>query len=193
MSVDRLESAELYAIVDSAPDYPEPIVGWRAWRVATSPGPLRLASVMFDTVWSPRAALRATCLNYRRPRRCPWRLVPRDHSAPDPACTCGMYAAPRVGQALPYLGGSVGSRPAITRVIGRVSLWGSVLECEQGWRGACAYPLEIYVLSNTWFGSSWGPEQVATRLGVYGVPVEVVDSSAAARSLAEPDSDEWAL
>ena len=31
------------------------------------------------------------------------------------------------------------------RVLGRVSLWGDVVECAWGWRASFAYPAQIYV------------------------------------------------
>jgi hypothetical protein len=71
-------------------------------------------------------------------------------------------------------------------VLGRVSLWGKVVECKRGWRGERAYPASIYVPRLSAEGRlllarSPGPEAVALALGSYGVPVE----SVACESVAE--------
>ena len=56
-------------------------------------------------------------------------------------------------------------------MIGTVSLWGGVVECEHGWRAGFAYPREIFVPS-----LAPEPDETAARLGGYGVPVEVLDA-----------------
>jgi hypothetical protein len=121
------------------PDYVEPLEGWRAWRVGGEDGDLRLFSVIQETVWPLREELVAACLKRRmlaRLRR------GRGHDAPAEACACGIYAT-----SLERLGSYLPDRDdGRTRyVFGRVRLWGTVIECEQGWRGSCAYPSEILV------------------------------------------------
>ena len=56
-------------------------------------------------------------------------------------------------------------------MIGTVSLWGDVVECERGWRAAFAYPSRIFVP----LGVPGAAEQ-AEGLTDYGVPVELVDT-----------------
>jgi hypothetical protein len=57
------------------------------------------------------------------------------------------------------------------RVAGRVLLWGTVVECEHGWRASHAYPDRIYVQRGA-------DSPLLDRIGVagglasYGVPVE---------------------
>ena len=40
-----------------APDYAEPIVGWRAWLVVVRGGGVAAASVVYDALWLPRREL----------------------------------------------------------------------------------------------------------------------------------------
>lgn len=62
-----------------------------------------------------------------------------DHTAPEESCSCGVYASDSPLAAASFITGP--EQP----VIGRVSLWGTVVECEHGWRAACAYPAALYV------------------------------------------------
>jgi hypothetical protein len=132
------------------PDLPRAIVGWRVWRVDPS---YRLLSTLRDEVWEPGRSLAASCESR--------------HPAPDPACTCGVYAVRRPEQAQAYLVGR-NNPEAVHRVLGQVALWGCVVECEQGWRAERAYPARLWVPDC--------PEafEIAFGLGRYGVPVEVV-------------------
>src|SRR5262249_52494701 len=67
-------------------------------------------------------------------------------------------------------------------VFGQVSLWGRVVECEQGWRGQHAYPATVYVPTLAALrgryrqqeGPSQPAEAIAEALGAYGVPVELI-------------------
>jgi hypothetical protein len=57
--------------------------------------------------------------------------------------------------------------------VGRVSLWGTVCECERGWRASHAYPAQLYV-------PIAGIESVRAACIVddlrrYGVPVRALD------------------
>jgi hypothetical protein len=126
-----------------APDYAAPLVGWRVWRVAETRAGLRLLSVVYDDVWLPLRPAVASC--------------PRGHQAPEAACVCGLYAlADRAGAAR-YLVGR--NDPwVVGRVLGLVSLWGAVVECEHGWRAERAYPLRL-----------WASPKLAADLGSYGV------------------------
>jgi hypothetical protein len=61
-------------------------------------------------------------------------------------------------------------------VIGIVSLWGKVLEHEQGWRASHAYPRHLWLPILGPAGDripEW--ERIAVDLGDYGVPVEIVE------------------
>jgi hypothetical protein len=161
------------ALTSSAPDYIEPVVGWRAWLVSEVEGMPRLDGVVFHRPWEPGRPLVAECLQFRgRPLR-PWRRRAPDHGAPGLECRCGIYAATEAGQALRYARPGWLPEPVrrrtLLRVFGRVSLWGRVVECEQGWRASHAYPQRLLVPAR---GAA--SEEIAGALEVYGVPVELV-------------------
>jgi hypothetical protein len=161
----------------AAPDYAAPIVGWRGWLVVEAGGALRLCSIVYHTPWPPRQELVASCRGGEH-RLSP--ELPAEHSAPEAACRCGIYACESAAAATPFLAGA--RRPArqtLGFVLGRVSLWGKVVECQRGWRGERAYPASIYVPRLSAKGRLLlarrpGPEAVALALGSYGVRVESV-------------------
>ena len=156
-----------------APDFCEPITGWRVWLLGTEEGRLRLQSVVFQTSWPAGEELPAVCL-HRRPRFLPWRRVREPHAIPSPACACGVYAT-TLDLALRYL--EYGrSETSVERVIGLVSLWGSVIECERGWRGSYAYPAQLFVpVPRAGKRGIVDAEAAALQLADYGVPVELID------------------
>lgn len=115
--------------------------------------------------------------------------VPEEHVAPHASCTCGIYAAHRPDQCAGY--GKY--------VVGRVSLWGSVVPGDKGWRAELAYPAELFVLKqpmpehrssmSMWLSFSMTPEEtkpssdVIGALEAYGVPVHHVENLAQAKKL----------
>jgi hypothetical protein len=148
-------------VSDVAPDYVEPFTGWRVWRVVPGAGAPALGSVVKPTVWPRREPLVAACLH----RSLLPRFRRRTHDAPEAACECGIYATEldRLG---PYV------EDVVVCVIGRVALWGTVVECERGSRASHAYPLELFV-----------PQETAASAGAlaeYDVPVRLLDVPAAA-------------
>jgi hypothetical protein len=109
------------------------------------------------------------------------------HAAPDEGCRCGIYAAATATQAAASL--TVPARPReeiIHHVIGRVSLWGTVVACERGWRAECAYPASLAVpallpqtpkrriLHRRRRSRGRLAAEIASALRAYGVPVELV-------------------
>jgi hypothetical protein len=134
------------ALVDEplpAPDLASAIEAWRVWRVALVDGRAVLMSVFRDVAWPYAEPLEATCL----PRA--WflpRVVWRRHceEAPGERCRCGIYAA-GLESIDPYLVELAHRRPHVGCVVGRVSLWGTVVACEHGFRASLAYPLRLYV------------------------------------------------
>jgi hypothetical protein len=153
--------------MNEAPDFAEPFEVWRVWTVVLRNGEYSLGSVVQRALWPAGEALEAECLRrrgiIRRLRR------NRPHDAPDAACECGIYGAglARVGQYVaesPFRG--------VSRVLGRVALWGTVVECERGFRASYAYPTRIYVPVDA--GDPWriSWRDVAVGLWRYGVPVE---------------------
>jgi hypothetical protein len=65
----------------------------------------------------------------------------------------------------------------VARVLGQVALWGTVVECERGFRASRAYPVRIYVPADTGATGSVDWEDVSFDLARYGVPVELLASS----------------
>jgi len=167
-----------------APDYVEPIVGWRLWHVVERQGALRLLSPLYRTLWTPRQEMVAACRRGVESLGLSIRPgVPR-HSPPHGRCNCGIYASRTPGHAAAYLSRLFRQREDILhRVIGHVSLWGTVVECERGWRASHAYPARICVPAPQRRGLPFltgprpalPPEQIALALADYGVPVEIVD------------------
>ena len=163
--------------MSGAPDYPEPVVAWRVWFAREDQGRTRLRSLFHDLSWPVREPLAAECLR----RRLPFRRG--DHSAPAASCHCGIYAASleRVGSYLDP-GWLRGRREP---VVGRVSLWGRVVECEQGWRASLAYPERLYVPLLDARGDESRAARVALDLTDYGVPVELLEVDLAGDIIAE--------
>ena len=167
--------------MSAAPDYIEPTVGWRVWRVADAGSGARLLSVAYDVPWPPRSELVAECfrrprvrLRLRRARAC-------DHAAPRERCTCGIYAAGRPEGLAHYLdddGWEQHTRwPLVHRVIGRVFLCGQVIECEHGFRASHAYPAHLYLPRRDGHDRPLRRlNKIASALGEYGVPVEFLDA-----------------
>jgi len=172
-----------------APDTLVPFVGWRVWDVVELDDTLRLCSLSFWTIWLPG---RETCAVCRRALVDLHRAGIVDHPAPHPLCTCGVYAASRASHVLAYARQFRRRSDSVHRVVGRVRLWGSVVECEGGWRGELAYPAALFVptgRARAWRSGRIAPpgrpaEEVARGLSEYGVPVEIVDC-ATDRELAE--------
>jgi hypothetical protein len=149
------------------PDLPSPIVAWRIWRVGSVKGRYRLVSMFKWSAWQPEQPLAAECL------RTPWlidRLLRRrPHGAPDPQCECGIY-----GAELALLDTCLSAADAhreLGMVVGEVSLWGTVIECEHGYRGSLAYPRRIYIPTDSAGGR---PDDLAEGLSAYRVPVELL-------------------
>ena len=79
-------------------------------------------------MWEPGRPLAAAC--------------PHGHPAPALECACGIYATRKPEAALVYLTGR--DEPGVVgRVLGRVALWGLVVEGEHGWRAELAYPAAL--------------------------------------------------
>lgn len=154
-----------------APDYLEPTIGWRSWLVVDDRGEPRLRSLGRAHVWAPRCELVASC------------MLDRHHHAPVEQCTCGIYAARELGLAAGYMT-SFFRGGCRQRVIGRVSLWGSVVECDEGWRASHAYSERIYVPAGDTDGEVL-PEasDLTSALSVYGVPIHLIDNDLSGQSL----------
>lgn len=152
----------------SAPDYAEPIIGWRMWYAIPVGKTTFLESVIHRTKWPRHYPLVASCRCLRVPI---WPFNRRErHDAPAPGCRCGIHAAP-LPVVRAYLPEQLGFTDLVP-VVGRVSLWGIVHEHEHGWRASLAYPERLYVPA-----SDLGPAratQVMSGLAEYGIPVYAV-------------------
>ena len=163
----------------TSPDYCEPVVAWRVWHVVEEEGLPYLSSVYHQSLWPHRRALQADCrrtriplLSFRRPM----------HHAPAERCRCGIHAgfADGARDHLP----NILLRPSAHPVIGRVSLWGDVVECERGWRASRAYPEQLYVPRLT--PDDTACDAIARALAAYyGVPTEVLGEAAASDAVEE--------
>jgi hypothetical protein len=164
-----------------APDYVEPISAWRAWLVVADEDEIRLSSVVYPTVWPPRSELAADCRRrvFSFPRI--WQKEPSGHSAPAARCLCGIHGAREADRAAGYVANDLWRDeplrwPILHRAIGRVALWGTVVECEDGWRASRAYPKRIYLPQQGHGDDARArPRELAAALSSYGVPVEVID------------------
>jgi hypothetical protein len=172
-------------VAAAAPDYAAPIVGWRFWQVVERGAVLRLRSPLYPVMWPVRRELVAVC----RPRTAAAASLYWErrfgHRPPDERCGCGIYAGRSPAQAAAYM--SRFFKPCgqiVHRVIGTVSLWGTVVECEQGWRASFAYPGRLYVpvpqrrrflRLGRLKRPVLSPEEIALGLADYGVSVEVVE------------------
>ncbi len=152
-----------------APDYAAPVNGWRTWLVDDSRPEARLMSVVRQADWpvgEPTAAA------------CPW--VGFAHPPPGPGCRCGIYAARNVAEAAFYA--DLPSRSDVPLAIGLVSLWGSVVEAEEGWRASSAYPSVLYVPMRR-AAERERCEDIVWDLTAYGVPTTLLDCTE--RTIAE--------
>lgn len=122
----------------------EPMVGWRGWHVVADGPSHRLVSWWLNTEWLPRERTESVCDEHGP-------LPDRDHD-------CGIHAFMHRDEALAYIGQKVPfvGYPFVRQVegrvcvaIGRVSLWGRVVEHERGYRGQYAYPYDIFLIDGT--------------------------------------------
>ena len=111
------------------------VVAWRAWNISQDG---LLSSVTMRTIWKPTEVMRACCM---------------DNSCgghDDRQDMCGLWA--------------MKERPDFGAVIGRVALWGEVIEHEKGYRAEYAYPISLLNLP-------FLPDPTPFA-DAYGIPVE---------------------
>jgi hypothetical protein len=157
--------------VNVAPDFVEPVIGWRAWHAADDGLRARLSSVVYKTTWPARWPLVAEC---RRSKIPVWPFNRNAHDeAPHTGCACGIHAATMI-TVRSYLPNHLSMADTVP-VIGRVRLWGVVHEYDRGWRASHAYPECLYLPI-----VELDPERAARLvddLGVYGVPVRAIGAA----------------
>lgn len=106
----------------------EPIVAWRAWALTgrrDGTGLLLRPVAKRARTWKPMEIVEASCRTSR------W------HEAPDPACTCGLHGTHGI---------ELLRRTKSPAVLGRVALWGRVIEHEHGYRARYAYPQRVRLI-----------------------------------------------
>ena len=142
----------------------EAVVAWRFWRLdASDEGATRLISPYQGVRWEVGEPLIARCL---APQLTPGPSGHRQH-APDEKCRCGIY-----GGTYRDLRSFIETnlvRPATLPVLGRVSLWGTVIGENASWRASFAAPERLLVPT---FLS--GAFTIASELEAYHVPVAVL-------------------
>lgn len=136
----------------------EAIQGWRAWRLAgtrdaSAVGLYPLAAR--GPVWPALVPMDARCTKRRH------------HRVPDDGCTCGLHATRLPGQ-LPWSRGP--------GVLGRVALWGRVIEHERGFRAEHGYPQRLRLLCGIccWLPGpalASGPAFVVRQRGGWMIPL----------------------
>jgi hypothetical protein len=155
---------------DAAPDLAESIDAWRIWRVVARDGGVRLMSVLQPTVWPAGRPLVAECRRLRASLPGFRRKHRHVHAAPGEHCECGVYGT-ALAQIRQYLTPAPAD-PAAARVLGRVSLWGTVVECERGFRASHAYPSRIYVPVDASRIGLTSSDELVAGLQAYDVEVE---------------------
>jgi hypothetical protein len=156
------------------PEYAEPLVGWRIWRLFDEDGDPRLGSLVYPHVWPTRREVVAACrLGERVPASSRQRALP-PHDAPLPECVCGIHGGREPEHAALYiLGEEEPATEAGLRVLGRVRLWGTVVESERGWRASRAYPDRLYLPRG--LGRRRMERLALGLVTAYGVPVDMLD------------------
>jgi hypothetical protein len=119
----------------------EPLMGWRVWRVVGD----TLRAAVWATEWPPLTRFEAQCHDRPSPFTEP-DAVASPHQSPDRGCECGVYAFKRREDAELLAREKVDGD---VLALGRVSLWGRVIETERGFRAERAYPYDLVLLGGT--------------------------------------------
>jgi hypothetical protein len=171
--------------LEGIPDFVEPLVGWRAWKVrAPFPGDgacLGLSSVILDTPWTPG---RKFCAEHS------FDLGVKCHGLLRLDCSCGVYAFNDPRDAFVYLM-RVRDRllgMSVEVAMGTVSLWGKVVECESGYKAEYAYPLHIYLPASFARFLPVVSSAFGVHTGVYAFTCEDELSLMVSPTFSEPES-----
>jgi hypothetical protein len=124
----------------------EPIVAWRTWALT---GHRDVSNLLLRPVagrsrpWKPMQVAEAGCKHTRL------------HSSPSLGCTCGLHGT----HGLDLL-----RRTRCPAVLGRVALWGRVIEHDHGYRAQYAYPQLVTLICQfcfwQWGSHAAGPDVV---------------------------------
>jgi hypothetical protein len=160
--MDSLSSLARRELPD-APDLIEPLVAFRSWRAVGG----RLRSPYLPVYWDDRL-LEARC-QVSAPELSGGSNS-QGHIAPDPGCTCGIYAYPRPDLQLPTID--------YRAVTGVVTVWGNIEVHAEGMRAQCAR-VEALALYCRWSARQknavW---RIAEELGVDLVDLDELEDCA---------------
>jgi hypothetical protein len=115
----------------------EPIVAWRTWALTghrDGTGLLLRPVAGRSRPWRPMLPVEAACKHARL------------HASPNVDCTCGLHGAH---------GLDILRRTRSPAVLGRVALWGRVIEHDHGYRAQYAYPQLVALVCQFCFWQ-WG-------------------------------------
>jgi hypothetical protein len=128
----------------------EPIAAWRTWALTgkRDGSHLRLRPIAGRTrPWLPMAPAEAACKQARL------------HAAPNIDCSCGLHATHEL---------DILRRAKSPAVLGRVALWGRVIEHELGYRAQFGYPQRLALVCFLCFWQ-WGTARCEPDIvGYYG-------------------------
>lgn len=129
---------------------PETIQAWRTWTLSgrRDGSDLLLRPVAGRSrPWLPMRAAEAAC------------KMGRMHAAPNVDCTCGLHGSHDV---------DILRRTKSPAVLGRIAMWGRVIEHELGYRAEFAYPQRLTMVCYLCFWQ-WGPSRARPDVvGWYG-------------------------
>jgi len=146
----------------------EPILGWRAWRVHRTEAGVRLAPTTPRSDWPTHEAIHATCSGAHTRLYMVFNPeLQAQHRSPEPWCTCGIHAM-KEPRRLAHGANRAGA-------IGRIAMWGRVVEHSKGWRAEFAYPSRVRLIC------AW----CLPKRRFPGTPVRVLDLGAWLRPVCE--------
>lgn len=158
-----------------------PRTGWRAWAIdVDEKGNVALFSVHQHMHWAPNTPLEAVCLARPPRQELSGGTSVGGHPAPNETCSCGVYATRS------YLSLLRQVNVNDSYVVGRVALWGTLVEHEAGFRAQFAYPSEFYATQNN-------HERVSQLAARYGVSVGDLSSVQAQAQRADEQAKVAAL
>jgi hypothetical protein len=125
----------------------EPIIAWRAWALT---GGCDGTDLLLRPVarrsrpWKPRQTAEAAC------------SLVRFHRAPHAGCTCGLHGTHEI---------EILRKTRCPAVLGRVALWGTVIEHDFGYRARFAYPQRVKLICQFCFWQSGPHGAPPTQVG----------------------------
>ena len=152
-----------------APDYIEPVIGWRVWRIEYRRAGARLTSPMIRTKWPCLEPLEARCAAFRSfwPGR-------RTHDVPDVDCQCGIHAASLEAFEEEFVVTTRGEKPRTSAARPSERVRPRIAAAESApWRGEFAYPDRVFVVVPAATDGVKGA-RIASALAGYGVDVGIV-------------------